>query len=341
MSIQVQTVVNELGAKKGDFLKNVKDAVYSHIAQKSWRDCLTVTQLYSNGTVKSTWRPAATTDYFGRLLSFTRGKNYEEGGWFSSKKTYALDSGLTPGVVKVVTAEFEKFYTSDAFSNILVKQLMKDRVFVESLAKTIVEASNNPLTAAVKKQLTSRLADILENTLGGVMAKGITLGVGKIVSVMVATHVSNAVLYAMLKNMAFVLKNVLTKVLATTALKATLMSVIKKIATAKIVVIMAALLAPILGSLPVVAIAAPVAALVIAYLVDREGKKLPITMASKVSVAVSAELDGEFASLNNDIVTEMAKSLTAATFKDLAADIAKDLAKDNDFQDAINDLKTA
>lgn len=270
MAISVQSLVNELGSKKVEFLTNVRNSVYNHIAAKNWRDCLTITELYYDCTVRSTWRPKASTNYGGRLIAFTSGKRYEG---------RALDSGLTQGVVKRVTNEFERFYASEIFSRMLVKQLMEDRVFAKKLASTIVDAASEPISSALKRQITERLADVLQEKLGDTLVSVTTTLVSKVVAVMV----SNSVLTIILHHMTIMLKGVLTKILATTALKTTLVAVVKKLAATKTVTIVAALVAQTLGSVSFIVIAAPIVAVVIAWVIHHEAENLPIKMATEIS----------------------------------------------------------
>ena len=343
MSTQIQTVVNELGAQKQTFLDNVRKEINSYITRKSWRDCLAILQLYSNGTVKSEWRPDATKAYLGRLLVFTRGKKYSEG-----YLEYDLDSGLTPGVVKVVIKEFEKFYTSEDFSKVLLHQIMKDRVFVEKLAETIIDATNGTLPTLLKKQLVERLVQILEDSMGDslkmVAGKGVMLVVGKAVSLVVATGISNAVLAVMMKNMALLLKGVLSKILATTAIKTTLISLAKKAATAKTISLLAMVLSPILAkiattvSIPVAYIVAPILVGILAWIIHHEAENLPANMGKKVSLVVCDELSGNFEQLNKNVVTEVMKSFSVDVLGDLAMDTAKDLIADEKFKADLKSL---
>ena len=325
MAISVQSLVNELGSRKGEFLKNVRDNVYEHIAVKNWRDCLTITDLYYDGSVRSTYRPEASTDYGGRLIAFTRGKKYDD---------RVLDSGLTPGVVKTVIEEFEKFYASETFSKMLVKQLMSDRVFAKKLAETIVDAASGPISAALKRQITERLADILQERLGDTLVNATVA----LVSQVVAVIVSKSVLTIILHQMVIMLKGALAKILATTALKTTLVAAIKKLATIKIVAFVTALVAPALGSVPVFFIAAPIIAVVLAWIINHEAENLPKNMATKISVAIRDELDRKFDDINNDIVTELVNSLTTDALGKLAENVAHDLATNDEFRAALRQL---
>lgn len=343
MSIQVQTVVDKLGAKKSVFLENVEGAVYSNIAGQSWRGCLTIRQMYSNGNVKSTWRPNASKDYLGRLVAFTRGKKYKDGYSY-----YELDSGLTPGVVNVVTKEFEKFYTSEDFSKMLSEQLMRDRVFVDKLASSIVDATNGTLPTALRQQLATQLVHILENMLGDSLQKTagkfIVVGISKAAGLVVASGVSKAVMAVMMKNMVLLLKGALAKVLATTAIKTTLISLAKKAAAAKIIALLAALLSPILAkitasiAIPFAWVAAPVLIGILAWIINNEAENLPRNMGEKVSKAVRDELNGNFERLNQNVVTEVIKNLTTDLLSDLAMNTAKDLVKDEEFRATLSQL---
>ena len=343
MSNQIQTVVNELGEQKETFLENVRSEIYWHIKYKSWQDCLTILQLHSDGKVKSTWRPAATKAYLGRLVDFTRGKKYSEG-----RSKYDLDSGLTPGVVDVVTKEFEKFYTSEDFSKILLRQIMKDRIFVEKLSSTIIDATNGTLPTAIKKQLAERLAQVLEESMGDSLkiaaGKGIMVVVSKTVGIVTATGISKAVLAVLMKNMVFMLKGVLAKILATTAIKTTLIALAKKAAAAKIIALLVALLSPIIAkiaasiSIPVAWIAAPILLGILGWIIKHEAENLPKNMAEKVSLAVRDELSGNFSKLNENVVTEIMKNFSVDVLNDLALDTAKDLITDEKFKAELKNL---
>lgn len=259
-----------------------------------------------------------------------------------------MDSGLTPGVVNVVVEEFKKFYTSENFSKVLLQQIMKDRVFVEKLADTIIDATNGTLPSILKKQLAERLVQILEDSMGDslkmVAGKGVMLVVGKAVSLVVATGISNAVLAVMMKNMALLLKGVLSKILATTAIKTTLISLAKKAAATKIIALLAAVLSPILAkiaaslTIPVACIVAPILVGIITWIIHHEAENLPANMGKKVSVAVCDELNGNFEQLNKNVVTEVMKNFSVDVLSDLAMDTAKDLISDEQFKADLESL---
>ncbi len=168
MQIDVQALIDERIGNKKVFLDNVQEKINTHIAGKSWQECLTIVQLNSDGTINSTWSPDVSSDYAGRLLPFMRGERYRGDMFFSfSTEYYDLDSGLTKGVVDVVTDEFKKFYSSEEFSNLLFQQLMKDQVFAGELASKLAdilnEASNGVLGSALKQQLSDQLSQSLLN----------------------------------------------------------------------------------------------------------------------------------------------------------------------------------
>lgn len=352
MPIDVSFLIKELGNKKNDFLDGVEETIKIYIAGKSWQECLTIKQLYPDSTIiKSTWSPKISLDYAKRLVAFMRGEQYEEGGFFSSKRRYDLDSGLTQGVVDEVTKEFNKFYTSEDFSNILFQQLMKDNIFATTLANEISEkviiASNGIIGTTLKRQLSEQLVQALQNAGGDALATAIGTAlkavVGKLIALVAATSISKAVLAVIMKNMIIMLQGVLAKVLATTALKATLMSLLKKLVAAKIVAAVVALVAAAAAKAGVSIsfgwIVAPIIIGVIAWIIKHEVSNLPIDMSKKVSKSVRDELDGKFTKINNDVVTEMVKSLATSTMSNLAKEIAGNLMEDEDFKKAMHNLK--
>ena len=351
MQIDVQALIDERGGNKQVFLDNVQQKINQYIAGKSWQDCLTIVQLNSDGTINSMWSPAASLDYAKRLVAFMHGKKYEEGGFFSSTKYYDLDSGLTKGVVDVVTEEFKKFYSAEEFSNLLFQQLMKDKVFAGELANTLAdilnEASNGVLGSALKKQLSDQLAQSLLNAGGDTLATAIGTALkavlGKVIGLVAATSISKAVLAVMMKNMVIMLKGVLAKVLATTALKTTLMTLLKKLVLAQIVAAAVAFITAMAAKAGISVsfgwIAAPVIVVIIGWIIKHEINNLPADMGKKVSKSVRDELDGKFARINNDVVTEMAKSLAKTAMSDLVGKIAGGLMENENFKKAVGDLK--
>lgn len=325
---QVQVMVSKLAANKTPFLDEVERSIYAYITSCSWQQCLTLVERRTDGSKRFTWYPSELSDgYTGRLIAFLRKKPYEG---------YDLDSYLTDGVVERVTKKFEKFYAdnSSALAEPLLKQLMADKVFVNMLAKEIVEASNSPLSQAMKDKLTEHLAHVLEDSMqvniSQIALDGIQTIITKIVAGAAALPISNAVLAVLLKNVAFFLKGAIAKVMATTAFKTMFATAVKKLVAVKIIAVLAAILAPVIGSVSIVYIVAPLLAAFIAY----EVATLPKNMGEKVSEAVRQELNGEFDKISTNVVTEILKSLTKRTLSALA----KNIASDANFKDIVGQL---
>ena len=334
----VKALVGKLGEKKTDFLYDVKNSVKATISSKSASDCLTINQLWLSGGVKSTYEPEASKAYFKCLVAFLN-KNKLDG--------YNLDSKLTPEVVKIVTQKFNDFYSSNAteLAKPLAQQLIKDQVFAQKLAETIVETTKGPLPETVKKQLTTHLVNILQDSVG--VDIGHTIGtaasaaISKAVSVAVAMNISTTVIAAVLKQVAFALKGVIAKVLATTAFKTTIVAFLKKLMAIKIVTALAAIVAavPVLGpaiaTAPLWVIVAPVLAGFIYYQVSN----LPENMGEKVSEAVCKELNGKFEQLNTDVVTQILENFSKDTLGTLVKDIAKEVSQNITFRNSLNEIE--
>lgn len=325
---QVQAMVAKLAGKKTPFLNDVEHSIYSYISGSSWQNCLTLVERRADGSKRFTWYPSEVFDgYTGRLIAFLRKKPYDG---------YDLDSYLTDGVVARVTKEFENFYAdnANALAEPLLKQLMADKVFVNMLAKEIVEASNSPLSQAMKDKLAEHLAHVLEDSMqvniSQIALDGIQTIITKVVAGAAALPISNAVLAVLLKNVAFFLKGAIAKVMATTAFKTMFAAAVKKLVAVKIIAVLAAILAPVIGSVSIVYIVAPLIAAFIAY----EVATLPENMGEKVSVAVRQELSGEFDKISTNVVTEILKSLT----KDTLCALAKNIAGDANFKDIVSKL---
>ena len=73
----VQSLVAELGKNKTSFLNEVESSINYYISHRSWQECLTIVERYSDGSVKSTWEPSEILEgYVKRLIAFLRKKNY-------------------------------------------------------------------------------------------------------------------------------------------------------------------------------------------------------------------------------------------------------------------------
>ena len=333
----IKALVEKLGEKKNIFLSDVENSININISSRSASDCLTINQLWSSGNVKSTYRPEASKAYFKCLSAFLKKEKLEG---------YDLDSKLTPGVVNLVVEKFNDFYSSNAseLAEPLARQLVKDKVFVNKLAETIVEVTKGPLPDAVKKQITTYLVHILQDSMGvnikGVLGHATACAISKAVSIAVAMNISTAVIASVLKQVAFALKGVITEVLATTAFKTTIVAFLKKLMAIKIVAFLAALIAsvPVLGpaiaAAPLWVIIAPVLAGFIYYQISN----LPNSMGEKVSLAVRQELSGNFERLNTEVVTQILENFSEDALKTLARNIADEVAQDPTFKNAINEL---
>lgn len=333
----IKVLVEKLGEKKSDFLDDVESSIDIHISSKSASECLTINQLWFSGNVKSTYKPEVSKAYFKCLSCFLKKEKLEG---------YDLDSKLTLGVVDLVTKKFNNFYSSNApeLAEPLARQLVKDKVFVNKLAETIVEVTKGPLPDAVKKQLTTHLVHILQDSMGvnigHVVGHAAAYAISQAVSVAVAMNISTSVIASVLKQVAFALKGVIAKVLATTAFKTTIVTFLKKLMAMKIVAFLAALIAsvPVLGpaiaAAPLWMIIAPVLAGFIYYQISN----LPNSMGEKVSLAVRQELSGKFERLNTDVVTQIIENFSKDALNTLAKSIADEVAQDPTFKNAINEL---
>lgn len=328
MANDIKAMTDALGKDKEEFLNCVESAINAHISAKSWQECLTIVQRYDDGRIRSTWEPKVSESYWNRMVAFLRGKHYN--GW-------QLDSKLTDGVVDVVTKKFGEFYQDHAkdLSGPLTQRLLKDRVFSKQLANNIIDAAKGPLPDAIKKELSSRIVDVLEHTdIGGHIMNVAVVGITAAVNTVIAYAVSSSVVTIMLQHMAVFLKGAIVKVLATTAFKTMIVSVIKVIAKAKIIAFLVVIFGSLLGSVPLWAVIAPLLLAFIAYQVA----SLPDKMGDKVSVAVRGELSGNFDKMNSDVVNEIMKSFTSDALKTLAEDIASDLMNDPEFRANIGKL---
>ena len=218
------------------------------------------------------------------------------------------------------------------------EETLGDKAFEKPLKKSVSAET-------VKKQLTTHLVNILQDSVG--VDIGHTIGtaasaaISKAVSVAVAMNISTTVIAAVLKQVAFALKGVIAKVLATTAFKTTIVAFLKKLMAIKIVTALAAIVAavPVLGpaiaTAPLWVIVAPVLAGFIYYQVSN----LPGNMGEKVSEAVCKELNGKFEQLNTDVVTQILENFSKDTLGTLVKDIAKEVSQNITFRNSLNEIE--
>ena len=259
MANDIKAMTDTLDKDKEEFLNCVENAINAHISTKSWQGYLTIVQRYDDGRIRSTLEPKVSESYWNRMVAFLRGKRYN--GW-------QLDSKLTDGVVDVVTKKFGEFYQDHAkdLSGPLTQRLLKDRVFSKQLANNIIEAAKGPLPDAIKKELSSRIVDVLEHTdIGGHIMNVAVVRITAAINTVIAYAVSSSVVTIMLQHMAVFLKGAIVKVLATTAFKTMIVSVIKVIAKTKIIAFLVVIFGSLLGSVPLWAVIAPLLLAFIAY----------------------------------------------------------------------------
>ena len=312
----VTEIVNILGNKKHSVVDSIENSIDLHISSRSWQDCLTIVLRDSNGSVRSTWYPSEITDgYTPRFIAFLRKKKYNG---------YTVDSVLTDDVVKLVADKFSSFYkdNSDCISKPLLDQLLKDHVFVEQLSKQVVEISNGTLPSAIKSQMTTVIIHHLENSMNVNIAQScghiIAVSTTQIVAFATSLPISKAMIAVMAKSIGIYMKTIIAKVLASTAMKTMMMTAVKKIVAAKIIATMIALVGTHLGGMSIAWFVMPLLAAFIAY----EVSNLPKKMGKKVSLAVRAELYGEFNTINTNIAQQIVSSFSVSTLSSLASDIA-------------------
>ena len=319
----VYSMVAELGKNKYTFLNDVESSIDSYISGKSWQECLTIVERYSDGSVKDVWEPSDVMEgYVKRLMAFLFKKKCDG---------YELDSKLTDGVVSLVTKKFEKYYSDNAgaLAKPLMTQLMNDKVFVNQLAEQIVDVSKGPLPTAIKNKLVAKVIHSLEESMNvnisQIAVDQIHNLTTHIVAAAAAVPISKTVAIVLFKNMAFFLKGVIAKVMATTAFKTMLATAIKKLVVIEIIAALVAIVGPALGGISAWWIIAPLLATYIAY----EVYNLPEQMGSKVSSAVRSELSGEFDHLNQNVVKQILNGLSSAAMASLVNDIAQEAAFKN------------
>lgn len=317
--MDVQVVVNELGKNKISFLDEVESSIKTYLENKSWQECITIVERWSDGSVKNTWKPSELGDGFGkRFYAFLRKKRYDG---------CELDSGLTDGVVSLVTSKFEKFYSDNSvnLAKPLTQQLIKDRVFVKQLASQIVEVSKGSLPTVIKNKLTAKLIHALEDSMNinfsQIAADQIHNLTAHVIAIAASAPISKTVMVVLMKYMAVFLKGVIAKMLAATAVKTMLMALLKKLLAVKIIAAIGAIVLPFLGGVPVWAIVAPLLAAFLAY----EVYSLPRKMGEKVSQAVRSELNGEFDKINTNIAENILSGFTKTALNTLISDIAHDV----------------
>ncbi|MEZ5044101.1 MAG: hypothetical protein R2828_29680 [Saprospiraceae bacterium] len=298
----IREIVDDLGDKKYAFLNEVERAVNNYISKQSIEKCLTIVERSSSGGIKSRWYPEEfASGYIPRLVAFCRKKTY---------KGYQLDSALTDEVVQVVTKAYEQFYSqnSEILSKRLLSALFANQVFVNSFMDNIAKASDSPVPYAVKNKIAALLIKGLEDNYDlkflGSSAESITNLTTRIVSYTTSIPIVKTLTTFLVTHFGVQLKMIIIKVLGTAAAKGILATIIKKIAAAKILAGLIALVGAKLGILTGSAIIWVLVPLIIAF-IAREVIILPKKLGKKVSEEIRIGLSSQFHDVNQKIVHQI------------------------------------
>lgn len=310
----VQSIVNSLGSKKGDFLSDVRYSINSYIKNRSFSECLTLVTRYSDGSIQYHWYPSEIFDgYTERFISFLRNKKYND---------IVVDSALTDPVVDIVSKKFESFYSDNAalISKPLLESILSNHTLVKQLADQIVEASSGSVPSYLRSQLTNSIVHYLEDNIHANVVHLSAQAVQNIVATTTSYAVAIPVSATLLKYLAFSLKGVIAKLLATAATKTMLAGILKKIVAAKIIAAIIALVGTSISGSAIALIVAPLLAAYITY----EAYNLPSKLGEKVSEAVANELAGEFDKINRNVASQLTQGFVTSALGSFAGDVAND-----------------
>ncbi|HCT64799.1 MAG TPA: hypothetical protein DIC60_05975 [Lachnospiraceae bacterium] len=298
----IKDLVNSLGENKSEFINSVSYSIDNYISSQGIKKCLTVVERTPQGAVYLEWEPYEGVDYVKRLIAFCRGQRY------SGRD---LDSALTDPVVKIVTNEFEKFYTNDSNSELLSKALMeiifKNEVLSGTLINSIINtASAKNISAVTRKKATSILIHQMQKLLDTNLGHSISTLAGKAVTTAISAPIAHSTAMLIMKFMALHLKVILAKVLSSAAIKTMIAVAIKKFVVAAILAVFVKIIAAKLGISAGAVIAFVLIPLILLY-IAREAYTLPSTLGEKVSYKVSTELDSNFININENIMEQIFK----------------------------------
>lgn len=327
----VKKIVDSLGATKDDFLNHLQLVLHAHLRNQTWQDCLTIVERKADGTVCAKYVPGDVLDGYAKILfKFLRKKTHNG---------HELDSYLTDGIVDIVTTEFNDHYTkhTDDISKPILAYLFKNQTFANQLKATIIGMQDDAIPSAIKNHIANTVMHQIESSLNtnvtSQASEVITTVTGKIVATATAAPISKSIIMILIKNMSVFLKGTVAKIFASTAFKTMFAAAMKKLVAVKIIGALIALLGITSSAIPIWFILLPIIAAFIYY----EVATLPEKIADKVSNNVKSELSGEFQKINENIATNILKSITMTSINTIASGIAKDTIVKN----LLNNIKAA
>lgn len=310
----IQEIDKQLGKDKSAFLSKLRTDIYNYVSNRSTAECLSVVE---KGYC---WEPSDSLDgYIPRFIAFIRKKKY---------KGNELDSALTKRIVSITTDSYNNYVENHntAIVSPLLKELLNNKIIIESLASQMVDNWNSTMSKALREKLVSVLIHKIEESIGDNLihasSDAVSLLCTKIIATAVSIPITKSIAIILAKNMAIALKGVIAKVLASAAFKSTMATIVKKFVAAKIIAIVISLVGAKIAGISIGWIVAPLIIAFIAY----EISTLPGKMATKISDAVVEELSGKFTELNHNISTGIAKEFGTAALSAYLSDVAKDIA---------------
>jgi hypothetical protein len=295
--LTVQHIVAQLDAWKPSFLDEVETAVKSYIAAQG-KDCLTIVERGSDGSIYKTWELSASPAYVGRLVHFMRNETVDG---------HILDSGLTDPVMAVVTGKFRDLHRETG--EIVASELLSSDLVAGCLADNIVRSH---AVQYVGRRVGAKAADLVVHHLRMVVENHTMISAAAVgtlaaqVAVLLYQHFASAINVLMIQalhsaavqHVLFIVgKKYLLLVVLPGMVKALLAKIGIKVAAHSVHAAATALLVPI-----------------IAGFIIRDIYRFPRDLGEKVAKQVRDALDGQYTQTNHQI----AESLYAGVVQTLA-----------------------
>lgn len=326
----VQKILNALQEKKEPFFDKLRDSIRVYVSSKSTSECLELVTRQKDDTILAHWTGSDGLNYVKRLIAFCRKKDFDG---------YQIDSGLTDGIVKLVTDELSSFYqdNSEAISKYLLQAMLQDKkastAFFDTLFdSTIVRYISNEAKHQAMILLLEAI-DVNTDQIKEIMKQKVTTFATIIFAKAVASPIAKAIMTKAAYILAIHLKVLIPKLLAIPAIKSMIIIAIKKFVIAAVVASFIKLIVAKTGlsaGTAVAIILLPIVLGILAY----EWLTFPEKLGRGIAEGVIAEWDKNFTETNKTIIEKLLEDFIGNE----AENFGKSLADNEEIQEAIQQL---
>ncbi len=304
--VNYQQIADAVAKKKSILLRRIEQNIQSVIETMTPEETLSF-NLFKDNRLCETVSPSLSNKYAKVMWNFLRGNKY---------KNYIIDSYITPKVLDCIEKVIIDFYSSKDIIDEIV-EIISQNIIENKIIKIAIKEGTKDCQDAIKAEIAKQAADaylgeIKDNIINEITEKVVAfLHTNMMQQLMniVGTYIATSAGKVLITKMAIVI----SKSISVTALKATIMSIVKKIGIGTITkTIIGKAIITILAFLGISGKVAFCLVLIplIAWILHYEYKNFPTKLAKKIPSKLIDDFSCNFNELNSTIVKGMLRDMS-------------------------------